>query len=122
MSQGRVPITQVTEDIARVCHEANRAICNAYDDNVQVSWDEASEEQRKSCEDGVRFHVFNPQADSAASHNNWMKFKLDDGWHHGPTRNEELKTHPCLVPYNELPAEQKVKDHVFKAIVHALNP
>lgn len=28
--------------------------------------------------------------------------------------------HPCLVPYAELPAEQRLKDDLFKAIVHIL--
>ncbi|CDQ41843.1 hypothetical protein [Virgibacillus salexigens] len=27
------------------------------------------------------------------------------------------KTHPCLVPYNELPVEQKTKDYLFKAVI-----
>ena len=118
----RAPITQVTEDIARVCHEANRAICQSYGDDSLVPWDDSTEEQRNSCMDGVRFHVMDPNADPAASHQNWMKFKLDAGWHHGPVKDEALKTHPCLVPYHELPVEQKTKDYVFKAIVHALNP
>jgi hypothetical protein len=72
--------------------------------------------------DGVRFHVFNPDADPAASHENWTKFKLGEGWVHGLVKDEENKTHPCLVPYSQLPPEQKVKDYVFRAIVHALNP
>lgn len=32
------------------------------------------------------------------------------------------KTHPCLVEYENLPPEQRAKDHLFKAIVDALAP
>ena len=111
---------KVTERIAKVCHEANRAYCIALQDYSQKPWDEASVEQRNSCMDGVRMHIENPGATASASHTNWMRRKLDEGWTLGPDKSEELKTHPCLVPFAELPVEQQAKDFIFKAIVHAM--
>lgn len=32
------------------------------------------------------------------------------GWTYGEQRNDELKTHPCLVPYEELPDSEKEYD------------
>lgn len=49
-----------------------------------------------------------------------MAEKIKDGWVYGDVKDPELKTHPCLVPYNELPVEQKTKDTLFINIVHAV--
>jgi hypothetical protein len=51
------------------------------------------------------------------SHENWMKEKEDNGWVYGNEKNAEKKTHPCLIPYDNLPKEQKTKDYLFSAIV-----
>ena len=44
------------------------------------------------------------------SHDVWASQRMQDGWTHGATRNDALKQHPCLVPYNELPEAEKVYD------------
>jgi hypothetical protein len=49
-----------------------------------------------------------------------MKDKLEAGWVWGPVKSSENKTHPCLVPFEELPEFQKKKDKLFCAIVDAL--
>lgn len=106
-------------EIAAICHEANRAYCITLGDNSQLSWDEAPSWQRDSAILGVEFHVANPYAGPEASHESWMKQKLDESWVYGPVKNPETKEHPCLVPFNELPLEQQRKDVLFRAIVHA---
>lgn len=109
------------EEIARVCHEANRAVTKIVKDvPVQPSWDDAPEDQRDSCINGVNFHLTNPEAGPSASHDNWMRHKLAQGWVLGPKKSEEAKTHPALVPYVELPEGVRKKDAVFAAIVRAL--
>lgn len=108
------------EEIARVCHEANRAYCASMGDHSQVPWDAAPDWQRKSAINGVKFIIENPQAGPSASHDSWLAEKKRDGWTFGPTKNEVLKEHPCFVPYEHLPPEQKAKDYVFGAIVRAM--
>lgn len=68
---------------------------------------------------GVEFHIKN-KTTPEDSHKNWMEHKLKDGWKYGEVKDEVLKTHPCLVPYNELPENQKVKDYLFKAVVDSI--
>ena len=106
--------------IARVCHEANRAICVAFGDNSQKPWDEAEQWQRDSAIKGVEFALNNPAAGPSCQHDAWCKDKIEAGWKFGPVKDAEKKEHPCLVPYDELPAEQRAKDHVFRAIVLAM--
>ena len=108
------------EAIARVAHEANRAYCATIGDDSQVPWEDAPEWQRASCIDGVRFHLANPDAGNATSHENWSASKRADGWVWGPVKDPKAKTHPCLVAFRELPIEQQRKDALFRATVHAL--
>ena len=37
-----------------------------------------------------------------------------------PVKDADKKEHPCLVPYEQLPTEQKVKDAIFRVIVIGL--
>ena len=43
-------------------------------------------------------------------HEVWAETRISQGWTYGEQRNDELKTHPCLVPYEELPEEEKEYD------------
>ena len=106
--------------IAKVAHEANRAWCEVNGDTSQLKWGDAPEWQIKSAIEGVRFHMQNPDAGDSASHDNWMKQKIEEGWVYGEVKDPEKKTHPCLVPFDQLPEVQQKKDALFRAIVHAL--
>ena len=35
-------------------------------------------------------------------HEVWAETRISQGWTYGEQRNDELKTHPCLIPYEEL--------------------
>jgi len=43
-------------------------------------------------------------------HEVWSETRINQGWTYGEQRNDELKTHPCLIPYEELPEEEKEYD------------
>lgn len=43
-------------------------------------------------------------------HEIWAETRIAQGWTYGPERNDAEKKHPCLVPYDELPEEEKVYD------------
>jgi hypothetical protein len=110
----------ILEQIARVAHEVNLAYCLAIGDKTQKPWEEAPEWQRESAINGVKFHIANPNASPAASHANWLAEKKEQGWKFGPIKNVTRKEHPCFMPYNELPQDQRVKDYLFSAVVRAL--
>lgn len=107
-------------DIARVCHEANRAIQLITGDPApSPAWDDAPEWQRDSAVDGV-FSALRG-ATPKQLHEAWSATKRYAGWEYGEVKSEEARTHPCLVPYDELPQEQRDKDALFHAIVKALS-
>ncbi len=109
-----------TNEIAKICHEANKAYCEAIGDTSQVSWDKAPDWQKSSSITGVHFAIENPDAGDDALHNSWMKQKVSEGWVYGEKKDPEKRTHHCLVPFEQLPKEQQVKDKLFFAIVNAL--
>lgn len=86
----------------------------------QKSWDEAEDWQRESAIKGVQFKLDNPEAGNSAQHEAWLKDKEAEGWVYGPVKDPIKKEHPCMVPYDELPEEQKKKDALFSSIVNAL--
>lgn len=43
-------------------------------------------------------------------HENWAKGRIAEGWTYGPGRDDEVKTTPCLVPYNKLPESEREYD------------
>ena len=43
-------------------------------------------------------------------HEVWAKNRMDQGWTYGIERNDVLKHHPCLIPYEELPEVEKAYD------------
>lgn len=106
--------------IAVVCHEANRAWCLIHGDDTQKEWNYSPSWQKDSAIDGVVFRVKNPNAGPDAMHNNWSAEKVSQGWVYGDVKDAEKKTHPCLVPFEQLPLFQQKKDRLFSAIVDAL--
>lgn len=107
-------------EIASICHEANRQLTRLVGDvPVQPAWDDEDPGIRNSAINGVGFVLDNPDAPPSASHDNWLKQKIADGWKLGPVKDVEKKTHPAMVPYGDLPEAVKRKDALFKNIVLA---
>ena len=54
----------------------------------------------------------NPLLEAMAKnvHEVWAKTRIAQGWQYGPERNDDEKRHPMLIPYEELPEEEKVYD------------
>ncbi len=44
------------------------------------------------------------------AHEVWAEEKIAQGWHYGPKLDEDKKEHPLLVPYKELPENEKRYD------------
>lgn len=59
---------------------------------------------------------------AANAHDHWAAGRIKTGWEFGPKRDDELKQHPDLIPYNELSSSEQDYDRTtametIKAII-----
>lgn len=104
-------LNEEIEFLARMCHEANARYCEMIGDPFLV-WEQFSEERKQGVRDAVVSCV-SVGADPRTLHEKWVESLLALGWKYGEVKDEEAKTHPCLVDYDLLSAAQKVKDLIF---------
>jgi len=108
------------QDIAKICHQANKAYCETIGDNSQKDWHNAPDWQKESAVKGVQHIIDNPESTPEDSHKSWLSVKEAEGWTYGKYKDEQKKTHPCFKPYSELPEDQKKKDLIFTTIAKTL--
>ena len=106
--------------IARVAHEVNRAYCGALGDFSQKAWVDAPEWQRENFIRGVIFQQEHSNADAEETHDAWVQEKLAQGWMWGPIKDIRKQEHPCLMAYDDLPLEDRVKNFLFRGVVDVL--
>ena len=56
------------------------------------------------------------------NHDHWARQRIEQGWTYGPARDDARKTHPDLLPYDQIPEGEKAYDRTsvietLKAIV-----
>ena len=105
------------EVVAQICHEMNRRFSELNNLPVRPTWDELSNFDKEFFVQAVRGLKEDPNRSPALNHDQWCKAKLAQGWTYGPHQDEDRKTHPCLVLYNDLPRNQRVKDSLFITLV-----
>ena len=109
---------KLIETCARAAHEVNRTYCLALGDASQPGWVDAPDWQKSSARNGVEGALRG--ATPEQSHESWCAEKVDNGWKYGTVKDPEKKEHPCLVPYKELPPEQRAKDDLFLVTVRSV--
>ena len=108
------------EQVAKICHEAIRAYAIQFDGRDRGPWEEMDTEYQESYLTGVDY-ITSPEAMSAEErHAEWLENHLADAWVLGDERDDEKKTHPNMLPYEELPFEQRAKDAIFASMVTSL--
>ena len=43
-------------------------------------------------------------------HEVWAQNRMNEGWTFGPVRDDQKRQTPCLIPYEQLPEEEKAYD------------
>lgn len=108
------------DQIAEICHEANRIYCLHQGDTSHRPWNQTPFAIKQSAIAGVLYVQENPDAPLNFLHENWRKHKAAEGWAYGEIKDESIKTHPCMLDYKDLPEMQRLKDTLFRSIARAL--
>lgn len=110
---------KAVERIAMIAHAVNSTYCRAIGEAQPPAWDPESD-VAKGYIRGVENVLATPGITPEHAHQLWMAERSASGWAYGPEKDYANKRHPCLRPFHELPAEQRVKDHLFVGTVQAL--
>ena len=115
--EGKVTM-KLSEKCARAVHDVLTGYCDAIGDPSSPLWDDLTAEQR----DGIIRGVERVLAGDTPRelHAKWMESRLAEGWTLGKVKDFSAKTSPCLVPYEQLPQDQRVKDSLFRYTVLAV--
>jgi hypothetical protein len=85
---------------------------------IPEPWEDRDNAFKKQMVDVVRKYIESDKLPSPEeAHNSWMKAYLNMGWKYGEVRDAEKKTHPDLVPFYELPKDERDKDAIFLSLV-----
>lgn len=107
------------DKIAKAAYEARRA----YDASLGINlppWEEAEDWLVRSYRATVAWMRNHPGATVQEAHEARLEAVFNAGWTRGPTIDATAKTHPALVPWDELPAEQRMRDAIGVAVIAAL--
>ena len=70
-------------------------------------WIDARKEFLAKANEVLRFHE---ELLAEAEHDGWMDWHFDNGWSQSKDRNDACQLHNRLVPYTDLPDNEKAKD------------
>lgn len=105
------------EHLARIIHETHRAYCYTLGDKTPLPWDSTPEDIQNTIRRMIAIVVEDPSMDAEKFHRSWMEDKLKAGWTHGFTRDAVRKTHPRLLPFDQLEESERKKDEAFVTLV-----
>lgn len=106
--------------IAEAAHDINKVYCEAMGDKNKQAWGEMTQESKNKLSSAVKSVADTSEMTPKACHDLWMQHKLADGWGLGFPLDAVNKTHPCLLPYCELPEYQRRKDELFISTIRGL--
>lgn len=75
-------------------------------------------EERRRRVDAMRTCAEHQTSDEER-HASWLQMHLDGGWVYGAEFDPARKTHPNLLPWDQLPAETRIKAQVFAILANA---
>lgn len=110
-----INVNKKVQNIARLCHEANRVLQISLSEEVNPKWDELSDDLKDSTYIGVLNALDGSTPEKM--HESWVIERRSQGWTYGHPLDRVKKIHPNLIPYDELSLDQKLKDTMFLAIV-----
>jgi hypothetical protein len=95
---------QEWEDLAETIRDDNRLVADCY----RLKLRDIGAQLGPRSDTGFRLDETEIEELSRAEHDRWMAAKLIDGWRHAPVRDDGLRHHPDIVPYDAL--SERIRD------------
>jgi len=107
------------EELTKILYEATRLEAEwSHRSVVPEAWEQRDEKFKQQMIEIVKHYLeIDKLPTPEEAHNSWMESYLKIGWQYGKVRDTEKKTHPDLVPYDDLPSDEKEKDAIFLAFM-----
>jgi hypothetical protein len=103
----------------RHAHEGHRTYRELMGDLSHKPWSELGEEEKAPVRLAV-IGIVEGDDDAERSHNRWVQSLTSQGWKQGPKKDWETKTHPNLVPWDELSIETQELNQMFVRSVKSM--
>jgi len=106
-----------SEEIAKIIHSATCNL-NRMDGSKVENWENLTEFQRENAKNAVKKIYSEPSRTPEALHNLWMEPLIKDGWTCGEY-DHTSKTHPSILPFEELSDTEVLKDYIWYHLTEA---
>jgi hypothetical protein len=106
--------------ISKIAHRKHRRYCNSINHPTQPSWEDLSDNHKKTIESTVEKIVNGEIKSIEDSHANFVEFKKSTGWVFGDEYSEKDKTNPRLCDFNDLSTEDMTKESIFFECVNGV--
>lgn len=115
-----MPHLAVVMELARVSHEIVRGYREAIGDGTCPPWVQTTKDERMAAAQQVVTVLKFPALTAAELHSGFVDTMRDRGWTFGEVMDEEKKTHPLLVDYDQLPLQNRIEDALFCNTIRAI--
>lgn len=110
---------QIIIAAARSAYGAVSATREAFGETMRPSWESLPPMTRAQLVEAARL-VLLRGASPRGLHEQWLKDRLATGWTYGDTEDRVNRFHPAMLPWDDLPAEQRAKGHAFALVARAV--
>lgn len=107
------------EKIAEIAYETNVLYANAIG-KKEPGWAKMKKDDKQMAINDAQFYADNPSSLPDALHNVWLREMEENGYQYGEQEDGDEKTHPHVIPYEQLPDYHRKQATLFRHVVVTL--